>query len=67
MSNAKVGNTINAYMAAPLFNENERAFNVALANGIAQHADVFLPQRDGSLLVNILREGVALEVVEVTQ
>jgi nucleoside 2-deoxyribosyltransferase len=52
------------YMAAPLFNENERTFNAALANGIAHLADVFLPQRDGSLLVNMLKAGVALEVAE---
>lgn len=52
------------YIAAPLFNENEQAFNARLASGIARYANVFLPQRDGSLLVNMLGAGIALEVAE---
>ncbi|MCF6116869.1 nucleoside 2-deoxyribosyltransferase [Mesorhizobium muleiense] len=55
---------MNVYIAAPLFNRNELAFNAALANKIERHANVFLPQRDGSLLVNMLTAGIALEVAE---
>jgi nucleoside 2-deoxyribosyltransferase len=55
---------MNVYIAAPLFNRSELSFNAALANEIERHANVFLPQRDGSLLVNMLRAGIALQVAE---
>jgi len=53
------------YFAAPLFNERERAFNLRLASEIEQlGAEVFLPQRDGALLVDMLAAGVAQKVAE---
>lgn len=53
------------YFAAPLFNERERAFNLHLASEIEKRgASVFLPQRDGALLVNMLDAGVAQSVAE---
>src|SRR5689334_14536579 len=46
------------YVAAPLFNEMEREFNLKLASEIQRHADVFLPQRDGGLMMEFVKAGV---------
>lgn len=54
-----------AYLAAPLFNEREQAFNAQLADALAPHCEVFLPQRDGLLLADLLRQGVPADVAEV--
>jgi nucleoside 2-deoxyribosyltransferase len=53
------------YLAAPLFNARERAFNLSLATAL-EHlgARVFLPQRDGALLVDMLTAGVPQSVAE---
>ena len=55
---------INTYLAAPLFNERERAFNAELAASLSAHCEVFLPQRDGLLLVDMLAEGIPKDVAE---
>jgi nucleoside 2-deoxyribosyltransferase len=53
------------YLAAPLFNERERAFNQALAHALEElGARVFLPQRDGALLVEMLSAGLPQSVAE---
>lgn len=38
------------YLAAPLFNEQERSFNCALAEILEKGFSVYLPQRDGTLI-----------------
>lgn len=53
-----------AYLAAPLFNERERSFNLDLAQRLEAYCDVFLPQRDGLLLAELLRDGVSADVAE---
>ncbi|MGI4745816.1 MAG: nucleoside 2-deoxyribosyltransferase [Janthinobacterium lividum] len=55
---------IRTYLAAPLFNDRERSFNEELATKLERYCKVFLPQRDGLLLAELLREGVPLEVAE---
>lgn len=50
------------YFAAPLFSDAERAFNAELCERLEKHVDVFLPQRDGFLLSNLLREGASVDV-----
>ena len=55
---------IKTYLAAPLFNDRERAFNAALADMLSAHCDVFLPQRDGLLLAELLANGIPREVAE---
>lgn len=52
------------YFAAPLFNDRERAFNSLVAEKLDNHVKVFLPQRDGTLLVNMLAAGVSQSVAE---
>jgi len=46
-----------SYIAAPLFTEGERAFNLALADLVEQHLAVYLPQRDGLLLRDLREAG----------
>jgi nucleoside 2-deoxyribosyltransferase len=52
----------NLYFAAPLFNEGERAFNRRVVDVISRWFEVYLPQRDGGLLTNLVDRGV--EVAE---
>lgn len=52
------------YLAAPLFNHRERSFNEHLAQLLAPFADVYLPQRDGSLLTEMVAAGVPVPVAE---
>ncbi|WP_068874076.1 MULTISPECIES: nucleoside 2-deoxyribosyltransferase [unclassified Phenylobacterium] len=53
------------YFAAPLFNPRELAYNLSLVSRIeALGATVFLPQRDGALLVEMLAAGVPQSVAE---
>lgn len=46
------------YLAAPLFNDSERRFNAELCSALELKADVFLPQRDGLLLRDLVDSGV---------
>jgi nucleoside 2-deoxyribosyltransferase len=55
---------MNLYFAAPLFTASERWFNLMVADLLAPYAEVFLPQRDGSLLVEMVRAGVNPDVAE---
>jgi nucleoside 2-deoxyribosyltransferase len=55
---------IKTYLAAPLFNDRELAFNSTLADLLIPYCEVFLPQRDGLLLVDLLAGGVPRDVAE---
>ena len=46
------------YLAAPLFSEAELSFNSCLTNRLEKVVDVYLPQRDGGRLVDLIGEGV---------
>ena len=50
------------YLSAPLFSDGERAFNEMLAGQLQQWVDVYLPQRDGGLMSDMVREGVCADV-----
>jgi nucleoside 2-deoxyribosyltransferase len=52
------------YLAAPLFSEAERLFNLQLAESLAPFAKVFLPQRDNGLLADLLGSGLSLEAAQ---
>jgi len=45
------------YIAAPLFSDAERAFNVGLAELLERYFAVYLPQRDGLLLRDFREAG----------
>lgn len=46
------------YLAAPLFSKSELDFNLELTKRIEASLDVYLPQRDGGKLVDLLACGV---------
>lgn len=46
------------YLAAPLFNVHERAFNLSLAQQLAPYFNVYLPQRDGHLITDLYAQGM---------
>lgn len=46
------------YLAAPLFSVAERTYNKVVAAEIGKVADVFLPQDNGLLLMDLLAAGV---------
>jgi len=48
---------ISVYIAGPLFSQAELMFNAQLADDLAVAFDVYLPQRDGRLLVEMIRRG----------
>jgi nucleoside 2-deoxyribosyltransferase len=50
---------LRAYFAAPLFNEMERNYNSAIVSQLEDHIDVFLPQRDGGLLMQHVKDGMS--------
>jgi nucleoside 2-deoxyribosyltransferase len=52
------------YLAAPLFNPRERQFNDELAVELSKYGRVFLPQRDGELLAELVSSGVTPAIAE---
>jgi nucleoside 2-deoxyribosyltransferase len=51
-----------AYLAGPLFSEAERVFNQRLKRLLVSYCDVYLPQEDGGLLVDMIAEGTRPKV-----
>jgi nucleoside 2-deoxyribosyltransferase len=47
------------YLAAPLFSEAEKDFNRSLRDRLRDHFDIFLPQDDGALLVDLVKSGLS--------
>jgi nucleoside 2-deoxyribosyltransferase len=45
------------YIAAPLFSQAEKDFNLKVAKAISPYFDVYLPQRDAGLITDMIREG----------
>lgn len=46
------------YFAAPLFSEAELAYNLEVTAILEHHVDVYLPQRDGGKVVDLVAKGV---------
>jgi nucleoside 2-deoxyribosyltransferase len=46
------------YFAAPLFSEAELAYNLEVTAILERHVDVYLPQRDGGKVVDLVAKGV---------
>lgn len=46
------------YLAGPLFSLAERTFNHNLKKQLTSYFDVYLPQEDGGLMVDMIREGM---------
>lgn len=48
------------YLAAPLFNDRERAYNARLKNIIMARYAVYLPQEDGGLFSQLIQNGMSI-------
>jgi hypothetical protein len=46
------------YLAAPLFSEAERSFNIRVTGMLEEAMEVYLPQRDGGLMSEMVSAGV---------
>jgi nucleoside 2-deoxyribosyltransferase len=53
-----ISNRPNVYLAGPLFSANERQWNVSIRNTLTEFCDVYLPQEDGALLVELVADGM---------
>ncbi len=49
------------YFAAPLFNDGEKDFNRRISKSLGEWFDVYLPQRDGGLLTDLIDHGVSVD------
>lgn len=54
-------NRPNLYLAAPLFSLQEQAWNKSLRDRLAEASDVYLPQEDGALLMNLIADGMPVQ------
>ena len=50
------------YLAGPLFSLAERTFNHNLRKLLSSYFDVYLPQEDGGLLVNMVNAGLPVKL-----
>lgn len=48
------------YLASPLFSSIEKVFNRELCDKMREFSDVYLPQDDGALLIDLLAEGMSI-------
>lgn len=53
-------NRPNIYLAGPLFSAVELQWNRTLRDGLNGFSDVYLPQEDGALLVELVATGMAI-------
>jgi len=53
---------LRVYLAGPLFSEAERTFNVRVAESVEEMLSVYLPQRDGGLMSEMVKDGVESHV-----
>ncbi len=47
------------YLAGPLFSEAELAFNWTIRDLLKEYFDVYLPQEDGGLMVDMIKNGMS--------
>ena len=50
------------YLAGPLFSEAERTFNVRVTELLEEFTEVYLPERDGELMTDLIDTGVPSDV-----
>jgi nucleoside 2-deoxyribosyltransferase len=56
-----IPNRPNIYLAGPLFSAHERLWNISVRNALNEFCDVYLPQEDGELLVDLIANGMQVE------
>jgi nucleoside 2-deoxyribosyltransferase len=55
---------LNIYLAGPLFSEAERNFNIRLKRLLERYIDVYLPQEDGGLLIEMISREMPVELAK---
>ena len=53
---------LRVYLAAPLFSDCERTYNAQVAGRLEEYVTVYLPQRDGGLMSEMVKEGIESDV-----
>ena len=61
-----ISNRPSIYLASPLFSLNERQWNTSLRDKLKDFCDVYLPQEDGALLVDLVADGVPVNEAKST-
>lgn len=61
-----ISNRPNIYLAGPLFSVNERQWNISLRRTLSEFCDVYLPQEDGALLVDLVANGMPAQEAKST-
>jgi nucleoside 2-deoxyribosyltransferase len=56
-----ISNATRVYLAGPLFSDGERSRNRSIRDAILSFANVYLPQEDGGLIVDLVRNGMPAE------
>lgn len=54
-------NGMRVYLAGPLFSQAERSRNRSIRDAISSFANVYLPQEDGGLIFDLVRDGMPVE------
>jgi len=49
------------YLAAPLFSKSELDYNFKLAAKLQKYFNIFLPQRDGGLMLQYIKSGMSVQ------
>ncbi len=49
---------VNLYIAGPLFSLAERDFNSGLKKKLSPYFNIYLPQEDGGLMVDMIKDGI---------
>jgi len=62
MNETGIKNKKKMYLAAPLFSEAELKYNFYLKSILSPYFEVFLPQEDGELILNLIKNGVSNRV-----
>jgi len=52
---------LSLYFAAPLFSKSELDYNFKLTAKLEKYFNVFLPQRDGGLMLQYIKSGMSIE------
>jgi len=59
-----ISNRPNVYLAGPLFSVSEKRWNCTLRDMLCDCCDVYLPQEDGALLVDLIASGMAIDAAK---
>ena len=56
-----ISNRPSVYLAAPLFSSQEQLWNRTLRDRLSELCDIYLPQEDGALLMDLIAQGMSVQ------